>query len=1188
MYMSSNDPETQDEASSDAREFYVAGGTLSPSATSYVERSADRELLAALLRAEYCYVLNTRQIGKSSLIVRAAAKLREANLRVCLLDLSAIGVNVSLDQWYFGLLIRLASSLGRRREALAFWEESGNLGPMQRWIEAIRQVLLPASEAPLVIFIDEIDTVRSLLFSADEFFIGIRECYNRRGVEPEMNRLCFCLVGVAAPAELIADVRLSPFNIGRRIELTDFTLDEIAPLAQGLPQQRAETGARKADSPPEKSSSSIIGKLKRRLRPDRYAISPSAMLRRVFHWTGGHPYLTQRFCAEIASREAGKAQPWSHDDIDCLADALFITPRARETDDNLVFVRNRMLKSDLDRVALLDVYRRVRRGRLAPADETNAIHTTLRLAGIVRVAEGRLQVRNRLYARVFSEEWILEQMPNAELRRQRAAYRAGLLRATAAGSLVTLALSVLAASSYRNAQQARMHERRANANARESKRKAYQLTLALKEAQAQKSLADAARLEADRAAQREKLARLAADRARLNEARSQRAAERSAVEARKHAANVSRYLYAADTNLIQREWEQGNVFRVQPLLDEIRDQGSGKFEWAFWQSCLQRMETALTTRSPLNWAVRPMPGTRDSVSCSEDRSVTWWDGASLRARRIYTGADSGLICLCVSPNGRRIAARSRTGGIYLWDRAMPLPRLRIATLPKLGDIVFSRNGRDLIVGCADGWLRYLDAATGRQRRQVRVWPEGQIRASAAPIFAMSPDESRAIVGGLGEVARVVDVRTGALCATLRGHDETIFCVAFSPDGRTVATGSHDAVVKLWDAATGTPLRTLTGHANYITCIQFTPDGRQLYSLSADLTMRLWDVNSGREERVFRGHSSVVTGVLQQTIAGRARLVTAGHDGTLRVWPLKPPPDLREWRGSRVTVPEPMAALSPDGRRLAIIGDRGAQKEIRLYSLPGQKPPLVQPISGALTGGVVFSPDGKLLALPALRATILLDARSGRKRATLATPGKRGDWVYGAAFSPDGSLLATGDWDGQVRLWDLRTLTLRQTLAGFRHRVSMVRFSPDGSLLAACSYDGSVRLWNLASPGRGRVIHTGNHVVWDVAFSPDGRMLATASEDRTARIWDVASGRERQRFSGHAYFVYSVAFSRDGSRLLTAGDRTVRIWDIATGHELLTLSGFSSFAGTASFSQDGAQLLATGLDGAVKLWESRAD
>jgi hypothetical protein len=108
----------------------------------------------------------------------------------------------------------------------------------------------------LVIFIDEIDVVRGLPFSTDEFFAGIRECYNRRAEDPEYERLTFCLLGVASPSDLIRDTRLTPFNIGRRIELTDFTEPEAAPLAEGMltpppaPPRSGEGSLPAPDRPP--------------------------------------------------------------------------------------------------------------------------------------------------------------------------------------------------------------------------------------------------------------------------------------------------------------------------------------------------------------------------------------------------------------------------------------------------------------------------------------------------------------------------------------------------------------------------------------------------------------------------------------------------------------------------------------------------------------------------------------------------------------------------------------------------------------------------------------------------------------------------------------------------------------------------------------------------------------------------
>jgi hypothetical protein len=388
--------------------FYVAGGTLPRNTASYIKREADERLYSSLYRGDMSYVLTPRQMGKSSLMVQTAQRLRERHVSVAVLDLAALGQNLSADQWYFGLIGKVGEQLTIEDELEAYWSAHPKLGPFQRFAGAVRDVVLRLRSGRVVIFVDEIDAVRSLPFKTDEFFAGIREFFNRRTLDSELSRLTFCLLGVAAPSDLIRDTRTTPFNIGVRVELSDFTVEEAAPLAQGL-----------------------CGELERGQR----------LIRRVLYWTAGHPYLTQRLCQAVS--EEGASTPRV---VDRVCSELFLSPRARDREDNLLFVRDRMLRNEADQAGLLLLYRKVCSGARVRDDDTNPLLTILRLAGITRVEVGYLHVRNRIYAKVFNKQWIAENLPGAELRRLRAAYLRGFKIAGAV--FVQLALvSALVASS---------------------------------------------------------------------------------------------------------------------------------------------------------------------------------------------------------------------------------------------------------------------------------------------------------------------------------------------------------------------------------------------------------------------------------------------------------------------------------------------------------------------------------------------------------------------------------------------------------------------------------------------------------------------------------------------------------------------------------------------------------------------
>ncbi len=248
--------------------------------------------------------------------------------------------------------------------------------------------------------------------------------------------------------------------------------------------------------------------------------------------------------------------------------------------------------------------------------------------------------------------------------------------------------------------------------------------------------------------------------------------------------------------------------------------------------------------------------------------------------------------------------------------------------------------------------------------------------------------------------------------------------------------------------------------------------------------------------------------------------------------------------------------------------------------------------------VAFSPDGTLLATADGDGTVRLwNPATGRAAgAPLHASTQHG--VYGVAFSPDGKLLATADGDGTVRLWNPATgRPAGKTLHASgpttaRYGVRAVAFSPDGKLLATAGADGTVRLWNPATgrPAGKPLQASAQWGVFGVAFSPDGTLLASIGGDGTVRLWNPATGRPAGKtiqtsvgqFGGHG----AVAFSPDGKLLaISSGDGTVRLWNPATGrpadppHQSGAIYGVYGVA----FSPDGKLLASADADGTVRLW-----
>jgi WD40 repeat protein len=475
---------------------------------------------------------------------------------------------------------------------------------------------------------------------------------------------------------------------------------------------------------------------------------------------------------------------------------------------------------------------------------------------------------------------------------------------------------------------------------------------------------------------------------------------------------------------------------------------------------------------------------------------------------------AGPDSVAFSPNGRMIVADDGNG-IESWTLPGLRPR-RLARSPSLGgNIVFTRNGRLLIVGGQDASVHVYDVATGRLVRRISApqswnsWPE---------VVALSPDG--------GSLAIAYPVRAADATSSVSTYDTVtwrrrstivtipdveISSVKFSPDGARIAVGAQDGTAGVWSIPTDQEIVSYDGPTAAVTSMVFTPNGASVLSASNDGVARIW--------RAIGVERSSLTVALahgwfpQQLVFGKSALEMVPFG-----------------------VPEVYSVASGGGRtrKLAITGAQN----------------------------LILSPDGRLalaLASSARGRASVRDVATGRIVDRIDIP-----WASlggeAGAFSDDDArvVLEVGKnaAEGQSVILTLSTgamVTLRGSASPCTGVPQSFVFSGNGGRVAAADFCGYAEVWNARTGALLRKVDVGGEVS-AVDLDADGSRLLVSSWDSRGAIYDVATGTPLVNLIGDTRGLEDAAFSPDDTQVVTASlDHTVRVWDARTGQALRVLT-----------------------------------
>ncbi|MEM8674318.1 MAG: AAA-like domain-containing protein [Cyanobacteria bacterium P01_G01_bin.67] len=1089
-------------------DFYKVGGSLRYEHPTYIKRQADVDLYYALKQQEFCYVLNSRQMGKSSLRVRTMKTLAKEGFKCVAIDLGILGRSANSDNWYGGLVAELWRKLRLTtgmNDDLKWWRSHSSLPPVQRFLRFIEDILLANCVSDIVIFLDEVDNIINLDFR-DQFLILIGSCYEKRVENRQYYRLTFCLLGVATPSSLRINRQLSPFNIGRAIQLTGFNFDEAQPLILGFQNNFSQ---------------------------------PESILQDILYWTRGQPFLTQKVCSLVA--HYGEAQDLDLSQL--IQQRIVDNWEMQDEPEHLKTIRDRLLFNQENKARLLTIYQRILKNQGIPIDGSEE-QVELRLSGIASRQQGQLKVSNPIYELVFNQDWVAEQL-----------------------FAISPYQDAIAAWLKSNCQdQSRLLRGEALAEAQIWARK-HSITPAEIDFLQKSEILAIKELKQAKLAQEAEFTAKIVRWQRLFILFSLAMIAGFYWKSRQTNLSNINTLVQSSTSLLASEQKLDALIaaiKAKQKLDkslQVNQNLTQQVNTALQQVVYRIQEkNRLIGHEDHLYGVAVAEDGKLMATVATDNTLRLWkkDATAWQPDRVLKDHAGWVIDVAISPDGQMIASASRDRTVKLWNRegkllkdlqhaypvtSVAIQKDQVVTGNENGDIKIWQSGK--LISTLTGHTAAVEAIiittdnkiiSASEDKTLKIWQGRKLintltgHSEGVRTVAVTSD-NKIISGSRDRTLKIWD-NNGISIATLTGHLAPIYSVAVNPINNQIVSASADKTLKIWDS-NGTQVTTLKGHTNRVWDVAYNPDG-EIVSASWDKSIRIWQPNNNLI-KILSGHQDVAIALDYNSDL----IASASDDKTVKLWS-KAGTLLKTFRQHTAEVYD------------VAIGDRfiasvGADTTLRIWQKNHNSGKTIKAHTSAIWAVDINPSNSKIVTAGNDNLIKIWDTQGNLLRSLKGHHRK----VWDVVFTSDNQHLVSASEDNTVKVWSLEGKLLKN-LQGHQDAVRTV--VSNGKQIISGSEDRTIKIWDFA----GKLIDTlerHDAAIKGVALSPNQQYLASVDDDGQIILWQQnnQTWSYLQTLQGHDRAIWSLVFSPDSQTLATAGeDDKVILWNLANIRQLSPL------------------------------------